>query len=127
MNDPRSTARKAVEHLVAGWLTGDHAAVRGVCLPGVRWWSPLDDTSQGADVCTVLDGVLATVHGRIDVAALLVSDDGSRSVVEMRTDAANGRPSSFVTSVLTLSDGRVAAGRTYVDLPGLATSDGARP
>jgi ketosteroid isomerase-like protein len=115
MEGVRAHARSFVEDLTFAWLAGDHDAVAAACAPDVQWWTPLtDDAANGPiDSSAVLHRVLEQLQGPVRVTAVVPSDDGSRCVVEMRSA---GSPPAFVTSVLSLCDGRVVAGRTYTDL-----------
>ena len=119
MEGPRSRARSRVEELAAAWLAGDYDTVSSACTSDVRWWSPAaDGTARGpADTGTVLREVLAPLERPVEISAVIPSDDGTRCVVEMRSAATphDARP-SFLTSVLTLRDGKVSEGRTYSDL-----------
>ena len=115
MEGTRSRARSLVQELTSAWLAGDDDGVSSVCTPDVRWWTPVDDDASGpTDTSAALRRVLAPLEGPVEVTAVVPSDDGGRCVVEMRSAAS---PPQFVTSVLSLRDGKVAAGRTYTDLP----------
>jgi ketosteroid isomerase-like protein len=119
MEGPRSRARARVEELAAAWLAGDYDTVSSTCTADVRWWTPAEDgTARGpADTSTVLRGALAPLERPVELSAVIPSDDGTRCVVEMRSAVTphDARP-SFLTSVLTLRDGKIAEGRTYSDL-----------
>ena len=121
MEGARSRARSRVEELASAWLAGDDDAVSAACTSDVRWWTPVaDGTASGpADTSTVLRRVLAPLERPVAVTAVIPSDDGTRCVVEMRSAATppDARP-SFLTSVITLRDGRISEGRTYSDLRG---------
>lgn len=119
MQDARTTARKSLEDFAVAWLAGDEDAVTRTCSPGVRWWTPLGgETDPGpAAVSAALAAVLATAPRPIEVTALAISEDGSRGVLELR--AAAGAPTgsaTLVTSVVTVSAGKIMEGRTYADL-----------
>lgn len=115
MNGARSRARSLVEELVSAWLAGDDDRVSSVCTPDVRWWTPVTDgtTSGPAGTSAALRQVLAPLRHAVAVTAVVPSDDGSRCVVEMRSAAT---PPAFLTSVVSLRDGKISAGRTYTDL-----------
>lgn len=119
MTDARTRARNSVQEFVSAWLAGDHDAVSSVCAATVRWWSPLGGgTVEGrAATCTELARVLALAPHPREIAALAVNEDGTTAVIEIRaaTPAPGGRP-TFVTSVVSLSAGRITDGRTYVDV-----------
>jgi ketosteroid isomerase-like protein len=119
MEGARSQARRVVQKLVSAWLAGDDESLSSACTPDVRWWTPLADgpTSGPTDAGAALRQVLGPLPQPVTVTAVVPSDDGSRCVVEMRSAVAQHGPPAFVTSVLTLRDGRIAAGRTYSDLP----------
>jgi ketosteroid isomerase-like protein len=119
--DGRARARSVVEDLTSAWLAGDYATVSRACTADVCWWTPLaTGTADGpTEVGAALRRVLAPLRSPIAVTAVVPSDDGTRCVVEMRSAAGptDARP-AFVTSVLTLRDGKVAGARTYTDLRG---------
>jgi ketosteroid isomerase-like protein len=117
--DARARARSLAEALTAAWLAGDHDAVARTCTADVRWWTPgTGGTACGPDEASAaLREVLAPLRPPVTVTALVASDDGGRCVVELRSAAGPRDPSpAFVTSVLTLRDGQIAAARTYSDL-----------
>ena len=115
MEGVRAHARSFVADLTSAWLAGDHDAVAAACAPDVEWWTPLTDEAANGpnDSSVVLHRVLEQLQRPIQVTAVVPSDDGTRCVVEMRSAAT---PPAFVTSVISLRDGKVAAGRTYTDL-----------
>jgi ketosteroid isomerase-like protein len=115
MEGVRAHARSVVEDLTSAWLVGDHDAVAAACAPDVQWWTPLTDEAANGptDSSAVLHRVLEQLQRPVQVTAVVPSDDGTRCVVEMRSAAT---PPAFVTSVLSLREGKVAAGRTYTDL-----------
>jgi ketosteroid isomerase-like protein len=119
MEGARSRARSLVEDLTSAWLAGDYDTVSSACAPDVRWWTTAaGGTADGpADTSAALRHVLAPLAGPVEVTAVVPSDDGSRCVVEMRSAAIppDTQP-TFVTSVVSLRDGTVSAGRTYTDL-----------
>ena len=116
---PRSRARSLVESLAAAWLAGDHDTVSAACTPDVRWWTPADGrgpaTRSGRRERRPPARLSRRCERPVEVTAVVPSDDGNRCVVEMRSAATAAR-ALFVTSVLTLRDGKVSAGRTYTDL-----------
>ena len=116
MEGARARAHGLAESLASAWLTGDHAGVSSACAPDVRWWTPLadDDAVGPTDSSAVLLRVVEPLQRPVQVTAVVPSDDGTRCVVEMRSAAS---PPQFVTSVLSLHDGKVAAGRTYTAHP----------
>ena len=115
MEGARARARSLGESLVSAWLAGDHDAVSAACTPDVRWWTPLTDEqpSGPAAANAALSQVLAPLQRPVEVTAVIPSDDGTRCVVELRSAAT---PPALVTSVLSVRDGKIAAGRTYTDL-----------
>ena len=115
MEGARARTRSLVESLTSAWLVGDRDAVSAACTPDVRWWTPLTDeeASGPADASAALHQALAPLQRPVQVTALVPSDDGNRCVVELRSAAT---PPAFVTSVLSLRDGKISAGRTYADL-----------
>jgi ketosteroid isomerase-like protein len=119
VRDPRSAARDAVQEFASAWLDGDYEAIDRVCSPSVRWWVPWGTgTAEGAmAIRRELERLLTAAPGPLAISGLLVSEDGSRGVVEMRADSASRDAApTLLTSVVTLSSGRVIEGRTYTDL-----------
>lgn len=116
MDGGRSRARSCVLELVSAWISGDYDTVSQGCTPDVRWWTPLSDepVTGLTDTRAELERVLEPVPRPIDVAAVVLDEDGTRCVVEMRAASGAQDAPCFVTSVLTLSGERVSAGRTYV-------------
>jgi ketosteroid isomerase-like protein len=118
MEGARSPALSVAQALVSAWLAGDDDTVSSACTPDVRWWTPLADepTSGPTDAGAALRRVLAPLLQPVAVTAVVPSQDGSRCVVELRSA---GTPPAFLTSVISLRDGKISAGRTYSDLRGL--------
>lgn len=116
MEGGRSRARSGVQELVSAWIAGDYVTVSHGCTPDVRWWTPLslEPVSGLPDTLAELERVLGPVRDPIDVTAVVLDEEGTRCVVEMRAAAGKEGPPSFITSVLTMRDGQVSAGRTYV-------------
>jgi ketosteroid isomerase-like protein len=126
MDGARARARSLAEELTSAWLAGDYDAVARACTGDVRWWTPgtAGEACGPADASAALRGVLAPLRSPVAVTAVVPSDDGTRCVVELRsTVLGQDAPPAFVTSVLTLRDGKIAAARTYTDLRGLADTD----
>jgi ketosteroid isomerase-like protein len=123
MDGARARARSLGEELTSAWLAGDYDTVSRACAPDVRWWTPVTaGTACGpADASAALRQVIAPLRPPVAVTAVVPSDDGTRCVVELRSTAGpQDAPPAFVTSVLTLHDGKVSAARTYTDLRGHA-------
>ena len=121
MEGARFRARTRAEELVSAWLAGDYDTVSAACTTDVLWWTPATgETASGPDdTSAALRAVLAPLRRPVAVTAVVPSDDGTRCVVEMRAATApQDSPASFMTSVLTLRDGKISAGRTYTDLRG---------
>lgn len=121
MDGARSRARSLAVELTSAWLAGGYDAVSSVCTPDVRWWTPaMDGTASGpTEASAALRQILASLHRPLAVTAVISSDDGARCVVEMRSATTPpGTAPVLVTSVITLQDGRISAGRTYTDLRG---------
>lgn len=118
MQDARTTARNCLECFTAAWLTGDEDAISRACSPGVRWWTPLSGEADPGPTAAwaALAAVLQTTPRPIEVTALAISEDGSRGVLELRGEptAATGS-ASLITSVVTMSAGKIVEGRTYAD------------
>jgi ketosteroid isomerase-like protein len=124
MDGAKARARSVATELTSTWLGGDDDALARAlgraCTPDVRWWTTLTgrDVRGPADASVALRQVLAPLPHPAAVTAVVVSDDGDRCVVELRSESGPDDPRpSLVTSVLTLREGRVSAARTYTDLP----------
>jgi ketosteroid isomerase-like protein len=119
MKGARSRARRLVEELTSAWLAGDDDGVASACTDDVQWWTAGGTANGPTDTSAALRRVLAPLGHPVAVTAVVPSDDGTLCVVEMRSAVTpKGRPPSFVTSVVTLGDGKISAGRTYTDLQG---------
>ena len=121
MEGARTRARRLVEELTSAWLAGHDDTVSSVCTSDVRWWTPaIGGTASGpADTSAALRLVLASLRHPVAVTAVVPSDDGTRCVVEMRSAVTSqDAVPSFVTSVISLRDGKISGGRTYTDLRG---------
>jgi hypothetical protein len=118
MEDAHTEARHTLQRFASAWLDGSHAAVAEGCRPTVRWWSPLaPERLDGAEaLSTHLDALLRDVARPVAITALVVNDEGTRGVVEMISAATDTSASTALTSVVELSGGKVADGRTYVDV-----------
>jgi ketosteroid isomerase-like protein len=119
MDGARSHARSRVQEVVSAWLAGDYDTVADGCTSDVRWWTPLNgETVSGpADARAELQRVLEPLRRPIEVTAVVPNEDGTRCVVELRSGVpAQDTPPALVTSVITLRDGKISAGRTYVDI-----------
>jgi ketosteroid isomerase-like protein len=117
MQDARTRARESVNTFVAAWLAGDPGAATEVLAPAVRWWTPLGGhfSADRAGAWDALQAVLARTPRPIEATALIVNEDGTRGVVELRTRASE-ESAVLVTSVVTLVDGAVVEGFTYSDV-----------
>ena len=116
MEGARARARSLVESVTSAWLAGDHDTRLRRLHPGRALVDAPERTRQPsgpADASAALHQVLAPLQRPIQVTAVVPSDDGTRCVVELRSAAT---PPAFVTSVLSLRDGKISAGRTYTDL-----------
>ena len=128
MEGGRSHARGCVLELVSAWIAGDYDTVSRRCTPDVRWWTPLSGKPVDglAGTLAELRRVVGPAPRPIDVTAVVLDDDGTRCVVEMRAATGEEDTPSFITSVLTLRDGQVATGRTYVAPQALGRTVGGR-
>jgi hypothetical protein len=118
MEDARTQARQCLQRFTSAWLERDRGALAETLLPSVHWWSPVspDDLTGAEPVGTHLDALLRDVEPPVTITALIVNDDGTRGVVEaVSSDGEGGRPTPL-TSVIRLSGGKVADGRTYIDV-----------
>lgn len=118
MEDAQTVARRCLHRFASAWLDGDDATFAETCLPTVHWWSPFPpENLSGADrVGSHLGALLRDVARPVEITALIANRDGTRGVVEMLSSAADGAPSTALTSVVGLSQGKVTNGRTYVDV-----------
>ncbi|MFS2293467.1 MAG: nuclear transport factor 2 family protein [Actinomadura sp.] len=109
----RDLARTLFDDLAAG-RTG---TVARACSPDVTWWIPLDgaDHAGAAAVERALLACVGAEAGRVTLESLIASEDGSTVVVEQSVAREEG-VATPATSVLSLEDGRVIAGRTYIDV-----------
>ena len=93
---------------------GDGSSLRAASAADVSWWLPLGDAEhRGLDD---VESVLLTTLGHRDAVlqSVIVGEDGGSAVVEQLLTTADG--STPATSVLTLRDEVVVAGRTYLDV-----------
>jgi ketosteroid isomerase-like protein len=121
MEGARTRARRLVEELTSAWLAGHDDTVSSVCTADVDWWTPATGGTASGPTATsdALRGVLAPLRHPVTVTAVVPSDDGTRCVVEMRSAVTpDDAAPSFVTSVISLRDGKISGGRTYTDLQG---------
>ena len=127
MEDARTEARNCLQRFTTAWLERDGAAVAATCLPSVRWWSPFrPDGLDGAEALGAhLADLLHDVATPVEITALIVNDDGTRGVVELLSSGADRKQPTPLTSVVELSGGKVADGRTYVDTRAHPSLDGA--
>jgi ketosteroid isomerase-like protein len=124
MEGARERALDCARELVSAWR--DQHRLADVCTPDVTWWSPLrGEIVHGLTaVRAELGQALLPLQRPAEVTAVLANDDGTRCVVEMRIPAgAPDAPPAFITTVLTLREGRVAAARTYLDPRGVVPAD----
>lgn len=94
---------------------GSGRSLRAASAPDLSWWLPLGATEHRGveDVERVL---LATLSGRnAELQSVILGADEGSAVIEHFL-ACDGGGTTPATSVLTLSDGTVVAGRTYLDV-----------
>ncbi len=127
MEDARTEARSCLQRFTTAWLEHDSSRLAETCLPSVRWWSPLrpDGLDGAGPVGAHLAALLLDVAPPVEITALVVADDGTRGVIELLSSGADGHQPTPLTSVLGLSGGKVADGRTYVDTKAHPSLDGA--
>ena len=94
---------------------GTGRSLRAASASDVTWWLPLRATEhRGVDAVEAV--LVATLAGRnAELQSVILGEDGRSAVVEQLL-ACDGGGTTPATSVLTLSDGTVAAGRTYLDV-----------
>lgn len=118
MQDARAVARESLSTFVEAWIAGEPEAASGVLDPAVRWWTPLSDSpAEGpTHAWAALGAVIAGAAHPIQVSALLVNDDGTRGVIELRAGTEVPQPAALTTTVVTLFGGKVLSGATYSDV-----------
>ena len=110
MEGARLRARSLVEELTSAWLAGDHDTVSAACtarraLVDAR---DVDEAASGpTDASAVLRRVLGAAAAPVEVTAV---DPERRRHPVRRRDAVRRHPAAFLTSVLSLRDGKIAAG-----------------
>ena len=94
---------------------GDATALRDMAAPHVSWWLPLGG-SEHRGITAAADALLGALAGKDAVTETVVLGANTRSaVVEQLARDGKGNTTP-VTSVLTLRDGVLVAGRTYLDV-----------
>ena len=94
---------------------GDAAALRGICAPDASWWLPLEGP-EPRGISEVADALVSLLAGKeAATQAVVLGADSRSAVVEQLVRNPKGA-STPVTSVLTLHDGVLTAGRTYLDV-----------
>lgn len=104
---------------------GDGSSLRDISAPDVRWWLPLGDTEH-QDIAAVEGALVRTLGGKAGVLqSVVLSADARSAVVEQVLQIGEGATTP-ATSVLTLREGMVVEGRTYLDTAawGSATGNG---
>jgi ketosteroid isomerase-like protein len=94
---------------------GSGTSLRDVSAPDVSWWLPLR-AAEHRGVADVEVALLSALTGRVaELQSVILGADGSCAVVEQLLRGADGTTTP-ATSVVTLRDGVVVAGRTYLDV-----------
>jgi ketosteroid isomerase-like protein len=94
---------------------GIGTSLRDASAPDVSWWLPLGG-AEHRGVAEVEDALLSALTGRAaELQSVILGADGSSAVVEQLLRGADGATTP-ATSVVTLRDGVVVAGRTYLDV-----------
>jgi len=105
---------------------GDATTLRDISAPNVSWWLPLGG-SEHRGITDVADALLSALAGKGAVTETVLLGADSRSAVVEQLGRDRRGSSTPVTSVLTLRDGVIAAGRTYLDVAAwLGENAGAR-
>jgi hypothetical protein len=94
---------------------GDGASLRHACAPDVSWWLPLG--SSGYRGISDVEGALVSTLGgkEAELQSVVLGAACSSAVVEQLLQGTDGATTP-ATSVLTLRDGVVVSGRTYLDV-----------
>jgi ketosteroid isomerase-like protein len=115
MSESQRPERTTVLRLFEQLARGNPHPLRAACSPEVSWWLPLGAQADREGVAeverTLLDCLSA---GGTVTESVIVAEDGTTAVVEQLVRRAGA--STPATSVVTLRDGVVIAGRTYVDV-----------
>jgi ketosteroid isomerase-like protein len=115
MPQPPEHRREVLAHLFADLATGSGATLRAACAPDVTWWLPTG-AGERQGVADVEGALLATfAQNGAELQSVVLGADGRTAVLEHLLHPEGGGPTP-ATSVLTLSEDRVVAGRTYLDV-----------
>lgn len=104
---------------------GTGSSLRDLSAPDVRWWLPLGD-AEHHDIAAVEEALVRTLGGKASLLqSVILSADAGSAVVEQMLQVGEGATTP-ATSVLTLREGIVVEGRTYLDTAawGAATGNG---
>jgi ketosteroid isomerase-like protein len=94
---------------------GDGTSLRHACAPDVSWWLPLEDT-ENRGISDVEKALVSALGGKeAELQSVILNVDAGSAVVEQLLRGTEGA-STPATSVLTLRDGVVITGRTYLDV-----------
>ena len=121
MNESQTSTRDKVTRLFGDLARGLGGPFQESTSPKVTWWLPLDPNNEHRGPADVERALIACLGaGDVTLESVVVAEDGSTAVVEQRI-ARRGAAATTATSLISLTDGVITAGRTYVDL---AASEG---
>ena len=115
MSSDHQRHRELIAQIFEELGRGSGSALRRSSAADLTWWLPLDPAEYSGidDVERVLASTLVAEGGAVN--AVILSPDGSTAVVEQLVRASDGTEAP-ATSVVVLHGGRVASGRTYLDV-----------
>lgn len=94
---------------------GSGTSLRDASAPDVSWWLPLG-TTEHRGISDVEKALASTLGGKdAELQSVVLGADARSAVVEQVLRTARGATTP-ATSVLTLRDGVVVSGRTYLDV-----------
>lgn len=118
MTDDRGSARALVANLVAAYNAKNLDGVAGLYAEDARYWSALDDWSEGVEA---IRGHIERLFESLpdeEMAIKSLVTDGEIAVVEFESTGTNprGRPYEIeFTEVIELRENRIASVRVYLD------------
>jgi ketosteroid isomerase-like protein len=115
MTEAHVRHRRVVRRVFEELAHGNTAPLREACADDVTWWLPLGPRAEHRGA-TAVEQVLRDRLGRPGsvTGAVIVDEDGGPAVVEQLLQV--GGRATPATSVVTVRDGVIVAGRTYVDV-----------
>jgi hypothetical protein len=110
---------EALAHLFDDLVKGSGEALRAASAPGLTWWLPVTP-SEYHGVAEAERALLRMFAGTsAELQSVILGGDGRSAVVEHLLHPKDGGTTP-ATSVLTLEEDLVIAGRTYLDVAAVA-------